>query len=82
MRRVPAAAGAPEIARLLADLGAPETCWAVSDWPALDRRELSLMDALKEVVGSGMGTLLSCVPGRLAYYEGEEMGERWILQRK
>jgi len=29
------------------------------------------------VVGGGMGTFLSCVPGRLAYFEGEESFDRY-----
>jgi hypothetical protein len=27
------------------------------------------------------GTFLSCIPGQLAYFEGEEAGERYILAR-
>jgi hypothetical protein len=79
--RVPPNAFAPDIAKLLRARGAPETCWAVSEWKLLDGREMSLDEALQQVVGSGMGTLLSCIPGRLAYYESEEPGERWIFQR-
>jgi hypothetical protein len=41
-------------------------------------RSISL-SALKEVVGYGMGTLISCIPGRLAYFESED--ERYILQK-
>ena len=38
-----------------------------------------LLDALKRIVGSGMGTVLSCIPGRLAFVETED--ERFILER-
>jgi hypothetical protein len=29
-----------------------------------------------------MGTLLSCIPGKLAYYEGEGPSDRCILERR
>jgi hypothetical protein len=72
---------ADHIAALLASKGAPNLCYVVSSWDQFDRRELPLRDALIGVVGYGMGTLVSCVPGRLAYYEAEGPGERYILER-
>lgn len=41
---------------------------------------MQLSDALEEIVGSGMGTILSCLPGRLAFLETED--ERFILARQ
>jgi len=38
--------------------------------------------ALEEVMGHGMGTLLSSIPGKLAYYEGEGPSDRCILERR
>ncbi len=61
--------------------GAPEYCYALSEASDLDGRELLLSEALGRVVGYGMGTFLSCVPGRLGYFESEEQGERYILER-
>jgi hypothetical protein len=47
-------------------MGAPETCYAVSENSELDGKQLFLAaKALKEVVGYGMGTFLSCIPGGL-----------------
>src|SRR5260370_1097774 len=43
-------------------------------------KEVSLAEALKTIFGRGIGTFLSCLPGRLAYFEDEE--DRWILERK
>lgn len=37
------------------------------------------MEALNHVVGRGMGTVLSCIPRRLAFVETED--ERFILER-
>ena len=70
-----------QIAEILSQKGAPRSCWITSENSALDGREMPLLEALKEVVGRQMGTFLTCIPGRLAYFEGEEMGDRWILER-
>ena len=57
----------------------PTIVFAISENPALDQKELPLVEALKQVVGRGMGTVLSCIPGRLAFVETED--ERYILER-
>ena len=69
-----------EIANFLTKKGAPPTCWITSEDRDLDRQEMSLLEALKRIVGYQMGTFLSCVPGKLAYFEDEE--DRWILERR
>jgi hypothetical protein len=67
--------------RLLKAEGAPSVCYCLSENPELDDRDLSLGDALSRVIGYGMGTILSCVPARLAYFEGEGPRERYVLRR-
>lgn len=57
----------------------PSIVFAISEDPTLDQKELPLLEALKEIVGRGMGTVLSCIPGRLAFVETED--ERFILER-
>jgi hypothetical protein len=57
----------------------PNIVFAISEDPALDQKELSLVEALNQTVGRGMGTVLSCIPGRLAFVETED--ERFILER-
>lgn len=69
------------IAQLLRRNGAPPTCYVLSESDQLDGKVLPLEQALEEVVGYGMGTFLSCVPGRLGYFEGEDMNERYLLSR-
>ena len=69
------------IMKLLLDRGAPRECYVISEIPTLDGMLLPLIDAITRVVGSGMGTIVSCIPGQLAYYEGEDMGNRIILSR-
>jgi hypothetical protein len=72
---------APIIAATLTQLGAPIECYAWSELDTVDGRTLGLEEALEEVVGRGFGTFLSCLPGRLAYFEGEAPGERYICHR-
>ena len=70
---------ADNIARELRRRHSPDIVFAISEDPALDRKELLLVDALREIVGRGMGTVLSCIPGHLAFVETET--ERFILER-
>ena len=70
------------IERTLRQLGAGDLCHVVSENHAIDGKRLPLKSALDQVVGQGMGTLLSCVPGVLAYFEGEGPSERCILARR
>jgi hypothetical protein len=64
-------------------LGAGKRCYVVSNDSDLDRRAMGLDEALAAVVdaGSFMATFISCVPGKLAYFHDEEIGNRHILHR-
>jgi hypothetical protein len=64
--------GIENIVRLLKSKGAGLTCWAMSEDSEIDGRELDLREALEHVSGRQIGTILSCVPGKLAYFEGED----------
>jgi hypothetical protein len=75
----PALHSPSSIEELLRSKGAPPTCYAISENSSIDGRFLSLNEALKETAGSGFGTLLSCIPGKLGYFEDEE--KRFILER-
>ena len=81
-RRVPAnQSSAESIAVILLRKCAPDTCYVMSDNPDLDGREMKLTDALSETVGMDAGTLVSCIPGKLAYFEMEAFDGRYILER-
>lgn len=54
--------------------------FVISEDSTLDQKELPLVEALKRTVGRGMGTVLSCIPGCLAFVETED--ERFILERR
>jgi hypothetical protein len=75
----PAQSGAAGIARLLHSKGAGKTCWGISEDRRFDGREVDLDSALAELVGYGMGAILSCVPGKLAFVESES--GRFILEK-
>lgn len=71
--------GIHRVEQLLKSKGAGKTCWATSEDADLDGKELEIHAALDAVIGRGMGTILSFVPGKLAYYEGED--EALLLAR-
>ena len=61
-----------ELLALLKQHGARKTCYVISWDKDIDGQEMLLKDALNHVVGMGMPSILSCVPGKLAYYEAEQ----------
>jgi hypothetical protein len=75
----PAQNSAASIAKLLHAKGAGVTCWAISEDARFDGREVELDSALAELVGYGMGVILSCVAGKLAFVESED--GRFILEK-
>jgi hypothetical protein len=43
---------------------------------------MALLVAMEETTVAGWGTIISCIPGELAYYYDEEGERRAILERK
>jgi len=79
IRVEPSSQHAATLHAILVTHGAPPTCWAISESTDLDGKEVELKTALERTVGYQMGTVLSCIPGRLAYFENEDV--RFILRR-
>ena len=73
---------ATAIVQTLKGLGAPDICYVMSSSSELDGREMSLSDAINAIVGTGMGSVVSCVPGVLGYFESEGVGERYVCHRE
>ncbi|MFI5095860.1 MAG: hypothetical protein ACHQIK_20745 [Candidatus Acidiferrales bacterium] len=71
--------GIENVHRLLKSKGAGKTCWAMSADAALDGKELELESVLERVFDSDIGTILSCLPGRLGLFSGED--EKLLLAR-
>ena len=80
------AMGPREVYDYLRQSGAPKKCYVLSTSPSYDQLDDSgtateLRKALDDLLYDAFGSLISCIPGRLAYYTGEMPDERFILQR-
>ena len=72
---------AAELVALLRSKGAGPRVWVISEDSAFDGQEMSLEYAMEEKWGSQQGIILSCIPGKLAYFRDEEMHSKRLLQR-
>jgi len=70
-----------ELEKLLRAKGAGPTCHVMVAGLKLDGRELPLAEALQAICLHGSGAVLSCLPGRLAYYRPESPGAGILLER-
>ncbi len=59
--------------------GDGRSCYIISADSGLDRTTSELSDAIGRVFALVQGTIISCILGRLAYYEGEAPKNRFIL---
>lgn len=75
------AASASNVEALLCRHGALKTCFVISSDKRMDGRELPLSDAWSGVVESDFGTFLSCIPGKLGYFEYEDLRSAYLLRR-
>lgn len=71
-----------QILKLLRRLGAPDMCRVMSSDDNIDGREMLLTEAFLQIYGRGIGSFISCIPGVLGYFEGEEPHERYICHRE
>ena len=62
--------------------GATSLVHVVSEVRELDGEQMTLGEALGAVLEHELGSFVSCIPGRLAYFHEEEYGNRHILQRR
>ena len=70
-----------ELEKLLKAKGAGPTCHVIVNGLKADGRELPLREALNLICMHASGAILSCLPGRLAYYKPESPGAGLILER-
>ena len=80
MRQIPASDSPSEIISRMLRLGVNERtrCWLISQCPEIDQSEMPLDMAVSKAFAIGLGTVVSCVPSKLAFYESE-VGGRYIL---
>jgi hypothetical protein len=65
------------LAPKLRSMGAPDQCWVFGNY--IDGLAMNLEEALAELIGYRTGTIASCLPGELAFFENED--ESVILHR-
>ena len=63
----------------LRKLGAPANCYVFAVNSDLDDREMPLREALVAIIGMGNGAFVSCIPGRLGFYEYEDTKSSYLL---
>lgn len=73
-------AGPSAILQRLRKEGAPSSAHIMSADARLDQREAELEEAIRLVKDSGSGGVISCLPGRLAYYQPEDVGAAYLLK--
>jgi hypothetical protein len=69
-----------DIVDILLKAGSPSEVYVISD-SKMDGKIMPLSDAIHETAMTGSGTIVSCIPGKLAYYY-DEFGERRGLLKK
>ena len=67
---------------MLRERGAPSTCYVLSANSDLDGRDLPLGEALDAIIGMQDGAFVSCIPGRLGFYEYEDIKSSYLLVRR
>lgn len=70
---------ANEVYNILKSKGAPELCYIISEHDQYDQKIVPLSRAIMLLFSSGISYFISCIPGQLAYYEGEEVNQKFIL---
>ena len=65
----------------LRKMGAPANCYVLAASSDLDGREMPLGEALGAIIGMDSGAFVSCIPGRLGFYEYEDMKSSYLLSR-
>ncbi len=69
------------ILKILKSHNAKNTCQLIFESKIINNEEMELEDALKKFFGQSSGIIISCIPGKLAYYEGEDTDERYIIKK-
>lgn len=78
---VPYLESCSQLHNILKSEGGGDVCYVISENSKYDMSCLSLKDATTQLFSSGISFFLSCIPGKLVYYEGEEFNQRFILKK-
>jgi hypothetical protein len=69
------------ISRFLKRRRAPGDCCVFSNCKELNGHSMGLNEAIRAVHRVGLGTVVSCIPGQLTFYEGELFRDEHIPQK-
>ena len=70
-----------EIAASLREMGSPSQVYVLSDESSIDGQTMKIEEACTQTEIAGWGTVISCIPGELAYFFAEDGERRAILRR-
>lgn len=70
------------VIRRLRLLGAPDTCWMLAAHSDLDGRHAPLQEGVMSLLRSMSGGFISCLPGRLGYFQYEPPGVAYVMNRR
>jgi hypothetical protein len=71
-----------ELHEILKSEGASDICYIISEHSDYDSLSMNLSEAIQLLLNSGIAFFLSCIPGKLVYYEGEDTNERYLLVKE
>ena len=63
----------------LREYSSPNLCYVMAEHSKYDQKYMQIDDALKALFSCGIGYIISCIPGRLLYFEAENNNERYFL---
>ncbi|MFF2450749.1 hypothetical protein ACFVSW_27355 [Neobacillus sp. NPDC058068] len=61
-----------EIEKLMKEQGAGQNCYVMSSHSGVDGKEFPLTTAIEELIWYGMPSIISCIHGKLAYFQAEQ----------
>ncbi|WP_255903968.1 hypothetical protein [Paradesertivirga mongoliensis] len=64
---------------LLKRNNAPERCYIICEHSEFDRKVTTIEQALSLLFAQRLVFFISCIPGKLVYFENEGLGERYLL---
>ena len=70
-----------DVLSMLRESGSPEEAYVMSFAEEIDGKTLPLEDAVRQTIWYAWGTIVSCIPGKLAFYYDEDGLRRAILRR-
>ncbi|MBT2557394.1 hypothetical protein J7E24_06325 [Hymenobacter sp. ISL-91] len=58
-----------------------EICYIISEDRTISGKEIPVKGSVEMISGKGFGSILSFIPGKLAYYEGESPGSSILFYK-